>query len=163
MARNKIKKKTSAPRAKKRLSKEIPVVRSKISPQLGWMFSFLIKAKRKMPSLVLPKQIRPFKPTHQKIMRVFGNVYFHNKVISIATHTQVTYLNRKGELKVKRIIRLPKSRMLDTLAHELAHLRYPDHNYEHEEYTRMIFKTFNLKERCPHCKGTGKVELEGKP
>ncbi len=138
-------------------------IRARISPKLSWMHPYLIKAKRKMPSLDLPKQLRPFKPTRKKIMRVFGNVYFEKKVISIATHTQVTYVNAKGQLRVKRIIRLPKARMLDTLAHELAHLRYPDHNYEHEEYTRMIFKTFDLKEKCPTCKGSGKIELECKP
>ncbi|MBL7684765.1 MAG: hypothetical protein JNK65_01885, partial [Deltaproteobacteria bacterium] len=68
-----------------------------------------------------------------------------------------------GRLKVKKVIRLPKFKILDTLAHELAHFRYPEHNYEHEEYTRMIFRTFDLKEKCPHCKGSGKIELESKP
>lgn len=116
-----------------------------------------------MPSLILPRHIKPYKPVKNKIMRVLGNVYFASKVIVIATHTQQTYLNKKGQLKVKKIIRLPKSRMLDTLAHELAHFRYQDHGYEHEEFTRIIFKTFDLKEKCAHCKGSGKVELEPKP
>ncbi len=140
-----------------------PLIRTQLSTKLMWMHPFLLKAKKKMPSLDLPKQVRPFRPGKKRIMRVFGNIYFQKKVVSIATHTQVTYVNSKGQLKIKRIIRLPKARMLDTLAHELAHLRYPDHNYEHEEYTRIIFKTFDLKERCPTCKGTGKIELECKP
>lgn len=138
-------------------------IRTKISPKLGWMFPYLKKAKSKMPSLVLPRQIRPYKPIKSKIMRVLGNVYFANKMIVIATHTQQTYLNKKGKLRVKKVIRLPKSKMLDTLAHELAHFRYQDHGYEHEEYTRIIFRTFDLKEKCPHCKGSGKVDLEPKP
>jgi hypothetical protein len=158
-----IKGKTVSPSKSRRRSKPALEIRFRISPTLAWMHSYLKKAKTKMPSLLLPKQIRPFKPTKKKIMRVFGNIYFDKKLIVIATHTQVTYINKKGKLKVRRIIRLPKARMLDTLAHELAHLRYPDHNYEHDEYTRMIFKTFDLKEKCPTCKGSGKIELEAKP
>ncbi len=151
-------------RVKKRQSFRADVeLRTKISPKLGWMFPYLKKAKQKMPSLVLPRQLRPYRPVKNKIMRVLGNVYFANKVIVVATHTQQTYLNKKGRLRVKKVIRLPKSRMLDTLAHELAHFRYQDHGYEHEEYTRIIFKTFDLKEKCPHCKGSGKIELEPRP
>lgn len=144
-------------------SQESVYIRAKISPKLKWMYPYLVKAKGKMPSLLLPRQIRPFRPNRKKIMRVFGNIYFDKRLVVVSTHTQVTCLNKKGKLRVKKIIRLPKSRMLDTLAHELAHLRYTDHGYEHEEYTKAIFKTFDLKEKCPHCKGTGKIELESKP
>jgi len=139
------------------------LVKIKISPQLAWVYPYILKAKNKMPSLSLPKQIKTFKPTKTKIMRVFGNIYFEKKLIVIGTHTQQTYLNKKGQLKVKKIVRLSKVKILDTLAHEIAHLRYPDHGYEHDEYTRMIFKTFGLKEKCPHCKGSGKIEIESKP
>jgi hypothetical protein len=150
-------------KTERRRSRVAEVIRSKISPQLGWLYPYLFRAKSKMPSLVLPKQIRPYKPTRKKIMRVLGNVYFDKKLVVVATHTQVTGLDKRGNLKVKKIIRLPKSQILDTIAHELAHLRYNDHGYEHEEYTRMIFKTFGLKEKCPHCRGSGKIELESKP
>ncbi len=143
-------------------SKPELVLETQISPNLAWMFPYLRRIQSKMPNLVLPKKIRSHKPNTQKIMRVLGNAYCHNQTIVIATHNQVTYLNRKGELRVKRIVRLPKSRMLDTLAHEIAHLTYPEHGYEHEEFTRAIFKTFGLKEKCPHCKGTGKVTLQGR-
>ncbi len=158
-------KKASSPqKPRKRQSFRADVgARTKISPKLVWMFPYLRKAKQKMPSLLLPRQIRPYKPVKNKIMRVLGNVYFASKVVVIATHTQQTYLDKKGRLKVKKIVRLPKAKMLDTLAHELAHFRYPDHGYEHEEFTRIIFKTFDLKEKCPHCKGSGKIELEPKP
>ncbi len=152
----------AAPKKRESLKADLGI-RSKISPKLVWMFPYLKKAKQKMPSLVLPRHIKPYKPLKNKIMRVLGNVYFASKVIVIATHTQQTYLNKKGQLRVKKIVRLPKSRMLDTLAHELAHFRFPDHGYEHEEFTRIIFKTFDLKEKCPHCKGSGKIELEPKP
>jgi len=138
-------------------------IKTEFSPQLYWMFHYLRKAKGKMPNLVLPNRIRSFRPSKKKIMRVLGNAYFGSRTVVIATHTQVTYLNRKGELKIKKIVRLPKARILDTLAHEIAHFHYADHGYEHEEFTRSIFKTFGLKERCPYCKGTGKIQLEGKP
>lgn len=155
--------KKSKTRPVKKRSKAELVIKTKFSPHLVWMYPFVRKAKLKMPTLVLPNRIRSFRPTRTKIMRVMGNAYFADRTVVIATHTQLTYLNRKGQLKVKSIVRLPKAKILDTLAHEIAHFQYADHGYEHEEFTRSIFKTFGLKERCPHCKGTGKVQLEGKP
>jgi hypothetical protein len=155
--------KKSKTRPLKKRSKAELVIKTKFSPQLAWMYPFVRKAKLKMPTLILPHRIRSFKPTRTKIMRVMGNAYFSNRTVVIATHTQLTFLNRKGHLKVKNIVRLPKAKILDTLAHEIAHFQYADHGYEHEEFTRSIFKTFGLKERCPYCKGTGKVQLEGKP
>lgn len=149
--------------APKKRSKAELVLKTELSPQLHWIYPYLRKAKLKMPNLVLPRRIRSFRPIRSKIMRVLGNAYFDNRTVVVATHTQTTYMNRKGELKVKKIVRLPKARILDTLAHEIAHFQYADHGYEHEEFTRSIFKTFGLKEKCPYCKGTGKVQLEGKP
>jgi len=156
--RSKTRKKSRPKRSKAGL-----VLRTQFSPGLVWMYQYLKKAKEKMPNLTLPARIRSFKPTKTKIMRVMGNAYFDNRTVVIATHTQQTYLNRKGELRVKKIVRLPKAQTLDTLAHEIAHFQYPDHGYEHEEFTRAIFKTFGLKEKCPYCKGSGKIQLEGKP
>ncbi len=89
-------------------SKPELVLETQISPNLAWMFPYLRRIQSKMPNLVLPKKIRSHKPNTQKIMRVLGNAYCHNQTIVIATHNQVTYLNRKGELRVKRIVRLPK-------------------------------------------------------
>lgn len=151
---------TKARRQKPRSKAEL-VLRTKISPNLAWVYPFLRKAKIKMPNLILPRQIRSFRPGTRRIMRIMGNAHIHNKTLIIATHTQNTYLNRRGHLKVKQICRLPKAKLLDTLAHEIAHLQYPNHGYEHEEFTRAIFKTFDLKEKCPHCKGTGKIQMEG--
>ncbi|MBL7686175.1 MAG: hypothetical protein JNK65_09115, partial [Deltaproteobacteria bacterium] len=56
-------------------------VRTEISHKLVWVYPYLRKAKEKMPSLTLPKQIRPYRPTREKIMRVFGNVHFEKKLI----------------------------------------------------------------------------------
>lgn len=153
--------KRSKKRSQKPRSKPELVIKTKISPILAWIYPYLHLAKRKMPNLPLPYRIRSYRPNPSRIMRVMGNAYVHNKTLIIATHTQKTYMNRYGELRVKRIIRLAKAKMLDTLAHELAHLQYPTHGYEHEQFTRAIFKTFDLKEKCPYCKGTGKVQMEG--
>ncbi len=135
----------------------------KISPRLQWVLSYLKKAKAKMPTLMMPTQIRSFKPTRKRIMRVFGNVYFETRIIVVATHTQQTYTNKRGRTVIKKIVAISRNEILDTLAHELAHMKYPEHDYEHEEYTRTIFKTFGLTEKCPTCKGTGRVAMESKP
>ncbi len=150
-------------KTRKRIGKPGLVIRTLFSPELTWMYPYLRKAKHKMPNLILPTRIRSTKPSRTRIMRVLGNAYFDNKTVVISSHNQVTYLNKRGQLKVKKIVRLPKARILDTLAHEVAHFQYADHGYEHEEFTRAIFKTFGLKEKCPYCKGTGKIQLEGKP
>lgn len=144
-------------------SKMALLAKTQFSPQLVWLHPYLRKALEKMPNLNLPSRVRSFKPSRSRIMRVLGNAYFATKIVVIATHTQQTYLTKMGHLRVRKVVRLPKAQILDTLAHEIAHFHYPDHGYEHEEFTRAIFKTFGLKEKCPHCKGTGKVQLEGKP
>lgn len=138
-------------------------LRVKVSPRLQWVLPYLKRAKAKMPSLILPTQIRSSKPTRRKIMRVLGNVYFETKIIVLATHTQHSYKTRRGKTCVKRIVAIPRPEIMDTLAHELAHMRYPEHDYEHEEYTRTVFKTFGITQKCPTCKGTGSIPLESKP
>lgn len=138
-------------------------LRVKVSPRLQWVLPYIKKAKARMPTLILPTQIRSFKPTSSRIMRVLGNVYFETRIIVIATHTQQTYKTAKGHVRVKKIIAIPRTEILDTLAHELAHMRYPDHDYEHEEYTKTIFRTFGVTQKCLVCRGTGRVEIESKP
>ena len=135
----------------------------KISPRLQWVITYLKKAKAKMPSLIMPAQIRSFKPTERKIMRVFGNVYFESRIIVLATHNQQTYVNKKGQTRVKKIVAISHPEILSTLAHELAHLHYPDHDYEHEEFTPTIFKTFDITQKCLTCKGTGRISTEIRP
>lgn len=137
--------------------------RVKISPRLQWIFPYLKRAKAKMPSLVLPTQIRSFKPAKRRTMRVLGNVYFETRIIVLATHTQQVHRSGPGKHKVKKIVALPRNEILDTLAHELAHMKYPEHNYEHEEYTATIFKAFGLTQKCQTCKGLGRVPLGSKP
>ncbi len=145
------------------ISRAVPDVDTKISPNLTWVFPFLKKAKQKMPSLVLPRYIRSHRPSTTRVMRVLGNAYYDSRIIVVATHTQLTTLDKSGRLRINRLVRLPKSKILDTLAHEIAHLVYNDHGYEHEAFTKVIFRTFGIKEKCPHCKGAGKIDLESKP
>lgn len=152
----------SQKRRPKPKSKPESVMTTKISPQLTWVYPYLLQAKFKMPNLVLPNRIRSHRPSMTRIMRVMGNAYVESKTIVIATHNQITYLDKKGDLKIKKLVQLSKAEMLDTLAHEVAHLTYPRHGYEHESFTRAIFRTFNLKEKCPHCRGTGKVPMDVK-
>lgn len=157
------KKKTNSPKKHpSRKAKPELVLETYFSPILAWMYPYLRKAKGKMPNLILPKRVRSHRPSKTRIMRVLGNAYNYNRTIVVSTHNQLTYMGRNGDLKVKKIVRLPQAQMLDTLAHEIAHLHYPTHGYEHEEFSRAIFKTFGLQTRCPYCKGSGKVQLEGR-
>ncbi len=135
----------------------------KVSPRLTWVLPYIKKARARMPSLVLPTQIRSFRPTKTRIMRVYGNAYYETRVLVLATHTQVTYFNTRGKEKVKKIVAIPRTEILDTLAHEMAHMKYPEHGYEHEEYTRSVFKAFGIMQKCPTCKGKGQVLMESKP
>ncbi len=148
--------------ALKKHKKEVRI-NVKFSPRLQWLLPYLRKAKSKMPTLILPTQIRSFKPTRKRIMRVLGNVYFESRIIVLATHTQQTYSTKRGHTRVKKIVAIPRNEILDTMAHELAHISYPEHDYEHEEYTRTIFKTFDLTQKCPTCRGTGRVQMDSEP
>lgn len=159
MKTKRAKKKNKKPR---KLSEKIHL-RVKVSPRLQWVIPYLKKAKSRMPGLILPTQIRSFKPTRKRRMRVLGNVYFETKIIVLATHTQQTEKTKTGRLRIKKIVAIPRTDILDTLAHELAHMRYPEHNYEHEEHTRTVFKTFGLTQKCPTCKGLGRIPMESKP
>lgn len=141
----------------KRTKKKHPVDTIRISKQLHWTEKYLRRAKDKMPNLELPRSIRPFKPPKNKIMRTLGNVYFDTRTISIATHDQMLQKQTDGTYKVYRIVKLSKRRVLETLAHELAHFHHPEHDFEQDEYTKTVFKAFSLKETCPTCKGKGKV------
>ena len=156
-------KKTGKKKGKERKKGVEVKIRVKVSPRLQWTIPYLKKAKARMPSLILPTQIRSFKPTRRKIMRVLGNVYFETRIIVLATHTQQTHNAKSGKIRVKKIVAIPRAEILDTLAHELAHMRYPEHNYEHDEYTRTIFKTFGMTQKCSACRGTGRIGIESKP
>lgn len=142
----------SAPRKPKSKPVRIP---TKISENFSWMLRYLRRAKKQMPSLTLPKQVRSYKPPLNREMRVYGTCSVEAKVITIATHRPV--LVQVGKRRRRKHIAIPQRELLMTFAHELAHLRYGLHNYEQESYARTIFHAFGLKDNCPHCGGTGKV------
>ena len=83
--------------------KKEPALKIKTSPRLEWVLPYIRKAKAKMPGLVLPTQIRSFKPTKKRIMRVYANVYFETRIIVLATHTQQTVKTPRGKTKIKKI------------------------------------------------------------
>jgi len=159
-----IKKKTQAKKSKahKKVTrkKKHPVDSVRISTQLKWLEPYLRRAKDKMPGLELPRHIRPFKPPQNKIMRTMGNVYFDTRTISLATHDQMLQKQPDNTYLIYRIVKLSKRRVLETFAHELAHFHYADHNYEQDEFTKIIFKAFGVKEPCIMCGGTGKIYAE---
>lgn len=160
--KSKAAKKSRPKKARACVSRMVPEVQAQISPNLAWVYPYLKKAKQKMPNLILPKYVRSYKPATNRIMRVLGNAYYESRVIVIATHDQVTSLSKRGKLRVNKLVRIPKTKLLETLAHEVAHLKYEEHGYEHEEYTRVIFKTFGIKEKCPTCRGSGKIDIDCK-
>lgn len=128
---------------------------TKISKNLSWVARYLRRAKHSMPKMVLPKQIRSHKPFVTKEQRTYGTCSISDKIITIATHRIV--IVKVGKRKKRKRIAIPQKEILMTLAHELAHLRYDPHGYEQESYAGIIFNAMSVKERCPTCKGTGKV------
>lgn len=142
----------------KRIESAIPEkpvpISTKFSPSLHWMLRYVRKAKKNMPSMPLPTQIRSYKPPLNREMRVWATCGLHTKVITIATHRPVAVA---GSSRKRRHVAIPQRELLMTLAHELAHLRHEYHDYEQESYARTIFQAFGLTDNCPHCGGSGKV------
>lgn len=129
--------------------------RTKISKPLAWIEKYLVRVQKQMPTMVMPRAIRSFRPHPRKQHRTLGSCCREDKTIALATHTTGERI-RRGR---KRRVQIPLSRLeiLQTLAHELSHLGYDRHGYEQEWYGRTIFNTFGLKEPCPHCGGKGKI------
>jgi len=143
-------------RPKKKLTFKKPV----ISPALSWLEHYLRKTKKKMPGLTMPLRIRSWKHTPRKEQRVWGTCDQSAKTITLATHKIIMV---RGKKRMKRkAVALSRKEVLQTFAHELAHLRYDDHTYEQVCYSRSIFDTFSVKDKCPLCNGKGKVPAEYK-
>ncbi len=131
-----------------------------ISPNLAWVERFLRKVKKKMPGLTMPLRIRSWKHTPRKEQRVWGTCDQETKTITLATHKIILV---RGKKRMKRkAVALSRKEILQTFAHELGHLRYDDHTYEQECYSRSIFDTFSIKDRCSLCGGSGRVHAEYK-
>jgi len=138
-------------------------LRIRVSKDLHWILPYLERTHRIMPSLQMPLVINSYRPRLTRRLRTLGSSYYDEGIINLATHQQ-TFIRLRGNFRrIKGIRRMAKKKILETLAHELAHLHVVDHNFEHEEMTRTIFKTFGLTEDCPHCEGSGKVEARCNP
>lgn len=138
-----------------------PIFRKpKTSPALAWLERYLRKAKKRMPGLTMPLRIRSWKHTPRKEQRTWGTCDQVNKTITLATHKIVMVRGKKR--MCRKAVALSRKDILMTFAHELAHLRYDDHTYEQECFSRAIFDTFGVKDKCPICNGKGKVPAEYK-
>lgn len=135
--------------------KKVTFHRPKISPVLGWLERYLRKTKKKMPGLTMPLRIRSWRHTPRKEQRTWGTCDQQSKTITLATH-KIIYIRGKKRFK-RKAVALSRKEILQTFAHELAHLRHDDHTYEQECYGRAIFDTFNVKDNCPNCGGKGRV------
>jgi len=131
---------------------------TKISKNLSWIEKYLRKARQHMPSLVLPRHIRAYKPPINKESRTLGSCYIQERLITLATHRVVIIQGPKR--KRRKHVALSQKEILMTLAHEMAHLRHDLHNFEQEYYAATIFRTFGLQDRCPYCKGTGNIPMQ---
>jgi len=133
----------------------------RIVKPLSWLDVYLKRAKRRMPALTLPRKILSFVPHLDRKHRTWGTCSITDRTITLATH-QIEKVERRvnGSKKKKRfkvLSQLSHREVLMTLAHELAHLEYPNHDYQQQWYALAIFNTFGLHDKCPHCNGRGKI------
>ena len=140
------------------------VARVRITKPLEWLERYLGRAKRKMPALMLPRRVLSYQPRLSARHRTWGSCSVRERTITLATHRVDTVEKKvkgaKGVERVKKekaLVALTHREILMTLAHELAHLEYPEHGYEQKWYALTIFNTFGLYDTCPHCDGKGKI------
>jgi hypothetical protein len=132
-----------------------PLSAVRITKPLVWMEKYLLRAKRRMPALLLPRKILSYRPRLGARHRTWGSCSITDRTITLSTHRMDTVENDGRKKKV--LVPLNHREMLMTLAHELAHLEYPEHGYEQKWYALTIFNTFGLYDVCPHCNGKGKI------
>ncbi len=144
-----------APKVSRKRPRRPRPLTTKISKPLAWIGKYLLRVQGQMPTMVMPRAIRSFKPHPSKEHRTLGNCCIEDRTITLATHS----IKEKTVGTRKRRVLVPLSRLeiLQTLAHELSHLMYEMHGYEQEWYGRTIFNTFGLTEPCPHCDGKGRI------
>ena len=139
----------------KRKKRKSPLEGLKITKPLLWLEKYLLRAKRIMPALKLPKKILSYRPRLNQKHRNWGSCSITDRIITMATHKHGTVV-RKGAAE-DAIVPVGHREILMTLAHELAHLEYPEHGYEQKWYALTIFNTFGITDACPTCRGKGVV------
>jgi hypothetical protein len=137
-----------------------PVIRVAISKNLKWLEPYLRRAKKRMPTLILPVRIRSYKPPCNKEQQSWGSCDRENRVITLSTHKIIVMKGFKRS--TRKCVALSEKEILMTLAHELAHFRYDPHGYEQESYGRTIFHAMGVMDKCPTCDGKGVVPAEYK-
>jgi predicted metal-dependent hydrolase len=142
------------------VKKRKTAIRTRLTKNLHWLEKYLKRTRIKMPSFPMPVSIRGYKPNIQREMRSLGTCSIREKTITLATHDVVEF--KCGKEMQKKLVPIPQTEILMTLAHEMAHLWFAVHNYEQERFSEMIFSTFDLKQPCPHCSGSGKAPLKYK-
>jgi len=137
-------------------------LRVKVSKEMEWVLPFLEKTHQILPRLQMPVQINSYRPSLSRRLRTLGTSYYDEGIVNLASHFQI--IERKQNTRIiKGLKRIPRRKILETLAHELAHLHVVEHNFEHAEMTRTIFRTFGLTRLCPQCEGKGKIDVECDP
>ena len=138
-------------------------LRIKVSRDLHWVLPYLEKTHQYLPRLQMPIAIRSYKPSKSRRLRTLGSSYYDEGIINLATYEQTFIREGRRKKAIKGLRRMPRYKILETLAHELAHFHVADHNYEHQELTKTIFRTFGLSKNCPTCEGTGEIEMDCNP
>ncbi len=118
------------------------------------------RAKKRMPTLLMPKRIRSYCPTLKKEHLSWGSCDMETRTITLCTHKIIVMKGLKRS--TKKQVALSEKEMLMTLAHEIAHLRYEKHGYEQESYGRIVFHAMGVTDTCPTCNGKGEVPAEYK-
>lgn len=135
----------------------------RVSKDLAWILPFLEKTHQTLPRLQLPLRINSFRPSLSRRLRTLGTSYYDEGIINLASHFQIIERRTGRNRVIKGLRKISRKKILETLAHELAHLHVVEHNYEHAELTRTIFRTFEMTQKCPHCRGEGRVEVKCDP
>lgn len=137
-----------------------PKIHVAISKNLKWVEPYLRRAKKRMPTLLMPKRIRSYCPTLKKEHLSWGSCDMETRTITLCTHKIIVMKGLKRS--TKKQVALSEKEMLMTLAHEIAHLRYEKHGYEQESYGRIVFHAMGVTDTCPTCNGKGEVPAEYK-
>lgn len=125
----------------------------KISKCLQWLTPYLERLKKTLPDVREPKSIKSYTHPRKPKQGSMGLCCRTDKSITLA----LSY-HRAGYIGMYRAQGpLDKVALLDTLAHEIAHLHVWDHNPEHSGLTKAIFEAFGVGEECPTCLGAGRI------
>lgn len=108
----------------------------KLSKDLKFLMPFIESAKSLVP-LHKIKAIKSYKVNKKRISRTYGAT-MESRQRYIITLRSAHWVPRDKDYTVETL-----SMMLDTLAHELAHVKYFDHSYKHFKLQMLILLKFS--------------------